>query len=108
MPFEVDYDDWEYTFIKWKPGMGQPVHQDYNIKDLGDYPGAKSIEIDRYWMPLTDWDNGHVFLIEDEIITNYKKGDVFKYNDPMAWHTGGNMGHTLRLTCNLTTWKVIY
>lgn len=108
IPFDVgyDYDGWEWFFLKILPSQGQPVHKDYPIDP--DAPGSKGIHVDRFWMPLQDYKQGHIFWYEDQIISDYKMGDVFKYDHPQDWHSGANMGHSTRLTCNITTWKYQY
>lgn len=107
LPFDIDCDGWTWFFVKIYPGHAQPIHQDYF--DNPPLPtGAKSVEINRFWIPLQNYKRGHILLYEDTLIANYKAGDVFQYQDPTHWHAGANMGHTTRLTCNLDTWKYIY
>jgi hypothetical protein len=90
----------EYWFIKFPCGMGQPIHQDYNKE-------GNSVDIKRYWMPLQDYERGHIFIYKDILITGYKKGDLYLYDDPDAWHTAGNFGLHTRLSLNMTYWKSI-
>lgn len=83
---------------KYLPGMILPMHKDYNeFSDVRRYV--------RYWMPLQDYERGHIFLYEDTLITNYKKGDLYMYENEQAYHTGGNAGWTPRLVLNITTWE---
>ena len=56
-----------------------------------------------YWMPLQDYENGHIFMYEDQVITNYKKGDVWMYSDSTALHGASNIGFTPRIVLQIST-----
>lgn len=107
LPFDLDCDGWDWFFVKIPPGKGQPVHRDKlaipnipnNVKDIIFY---------RFWVPLEDYRRGHIFFYEDQIITGYKAGDIFQYANVDDWHSGANMGHSTRYTCNIDAWKFIF
>ena len=94
---EETYTDNEWWFVKYNVGKVQPVHQDFPIED--------GLNVNRYWMPVQDFKEGHIFWYEDEQISNYKAGDLFKFHKSDAWHAGGNMGHYTRIAFNFTTWS---
>jgi hypothetical protein len=54
-------------------------------------------------MFLEDWKPGHVFIWEDQYISNYKAGDLYKWYDPMMYHGVVNIGHETRYTLQITT-----
>jgi len=99
--FELDRPPWidnnkKFTWwmTKMYPGQYIPAHQDVIKRDD---PDSK-----RYWVPLFDWQPGHVFMYESETFTDYKAGDVFLYDNLRAWHCGINIGTKLRLIMQVT------
>jgi hypothetical protein len=106
MPFDIPHEH-EWFFMKLRPGMVQPVHQDY--ADYGkEYVDGVAMSnknnVERYLIPLQDYKRGHLFLYDNKILKDYKKGDMFKHDGEDIWHGGGNMGHSTRLTFNLTVY----
>ena len=97
-PF-LDHKDKHITwwFSKMSPGHVMPMHID---------KADPKIKIHKYWMPWTDYAKGHVFMVEDKIITNYKAGDVFMFDNPGAWHGAANIGHTSRAILQITDYKI--
>lgn len=87
-PFSTD-GNFLYWFIKMKPGNIMPMHVDPHSYNLAN--------VSRYWLSLKDYEPGHVFLYEDELAVNYRKGDLFKYSDPQALHGAANIGWSDRL-----------
>jgi hypothetical protein len=95
------FHDWDFTeqiditkfdFCKGKkvqwwiskvvPGHCFPIHVDTVKEDL--------INPKRYWIALNDYKWGHVFLVEDTCLRDYKKGDAFEFaNIP---HGAANVG----------------
>lgn len=86
-----------WWMTKMYPGQYIPVHQDVIKKN--DFNSK------RYWMPMLDWEPGHIFTYQDEAITNYKAGDVFVYDDLKAWHGAINIGSKVRLLLQVTTYE---
>lgn len=75
-----------YTFSwisKIMPGYCAAPHFDQMESDKKIY---------RLHVHIADSEMGHVFYVGNEYITNYKKGDVYIWNDPHAWHAGMNCG----------------
>jgi hypothetical protein len=97
-PF-LDYKDKHITwwFSKMNPGDIMPMHVDR---------AKPEIEIHKYWMPWTPYEPGHVFVIENEEITNYKVGDVFEFDYAGSWHGAFNIGSTPRCILQITDYKV--
>ena len=85
----------EWWFIKMYPGNFIPMH-----RDIFEFDGAK-----RYWMPLQDYENGHVFIYKDDFIKDYKAGDLWTYDYSNDIHGACNIGYTTRLTFQFTTYE---
>lgn len=79
---------------KMMPGNFMPMHIDPHTQQQDN--------VDRLWIPLQDWEAGHIFMYEDTVITDYKKGDIFKYTDPTALHGAANIGFTPRVVLQAT------
>lgn len=86
-------EDFHWWITKMKPGQFIPVHSD----------GPKHLKGKRYWMPLTDWEIGHIFMYEDQYVKNYKAGDLWMYEQSMAPHGAINIGHSVRLILQVST-----
>lgn len=78
---------------KMVPGQFMPMHRDPRITTKDN--------IERYWMPWTDWECGHVFAYENVVVGNYRKGDLFLMENPNALHGAANVGLTPRITLNI-------
>lgn len=93
-PFVNEQFHWWIT--KMLPGNFMPMHTDPHTR----YEKNSK----RYWMPLQDWQPGHIFMYENSVITDYKKGDVWCYDNSIALHGAANIGHTPRLVLQVSTW----
>jgi hypothetical protein len=82
-----------WWITKMMPGQFMPVHTDPRIGIIEN--------IERYWMPWTDWTNGHVFVYKDTVVSNYKAGDLYMMEDPEALHGAANVGLIPRITLNI-------
>lgn len=81
-PFTVDLPfvgNW--WFSKLLPGNVFPYHQ-----DIYGSPAPKS----RLWIACQDYQAGHLFSYGDKVLTNYKTGDVFEFDDISIWHGAAN------------------
>jgi len=85
-----------WWFTKLLPGHYMPMHTD---------PDAHYNTCSRYWMPLQDYAPGHVFVYKDEMITKYKSGDVFKFDNERDIHGAANIGHTPRIMMLITEYE---
>ena len=93
-PFVTGKYHWWIT--KMLPGNFMPMHIDPHTQ----YENNSN----RYWMALQDWKPGHIFMYQDQVITNYLAGDVYVYDDPTALHGAANIGHTPRLVLQVSTY----
>jgi hypothetical protein len=93
LPWTTDNYHWWVT--KMYPGQFMPMHVDPHT--------TYEKNSKRYWIPLQDWESGHIFMYENKVITDYKKGDVWQYKDSKALHGAANIGHTPRLVLQVST-----
>lgn len=93
-PFLQGRFHWWVT--KMLPGNFMPMHVDPHTQYEQDSQ--------RYWIPLQDWQSGHIFMYENQVITDYKKGDVWTYTDSGALHGAANIGRTPRLVLHISSY----
>lgn len=84
----------EVWFSKLEVGDIFPLHEDAYKYD------HKKIE--RYWVALSDWKPGHIFQCGDVVLTNYQKGDVFKFNNSKDLHGACNFGFEVKLSMQIS------
>ena len=84
--------DYYWWIVKMLPSQYMNMHQDPDVEK----------EVIRYWMPWTDYEQGHIFMIGNQVITDYKKGDVYAYKEKDAYHGSANIGYTPRLVLQVT------
>jgi hypothetical protein len=82
-----------WWFTKLNPGQYMPMHKDPHVV------GNNCL---RYWMPLQDYESGHVFIYNNYMINDYKKGDVFQFSNSEEVHGAANIGHTPRIMLLIT------
>jgi hypothetical protein len=97
IPFENERSN-IWWFIKMNPGMFMPMHRDPHTEE--------EINCRRYWMALQDYEPGHIFIYNKELIVDYKKGDIYMYDDSRELHGACNIGYTPRLVFNFSTYDV--
>lgn len=94
-PFITGNFHWWIT--KMLPGNFMPMHVDPHTQ----YEANSK----RYWIPLHDWESGHIFMYENQVVTNYKAGDVWCYEDSTALHGAANIGYTPRVVLQVSTYE---
>lgn len=82
-----------WWITRMKPGQLIPLHRD----------GPQHSSGNRYWMPLTPYEFGHIFVYEDIGVANYNVGDLWVYDDPLARHGAVNIGTGIRLMLQVST-----
>jgi len=93
-PFVENNFHWWIT--KMLPGQFMPMHVDPHT--------LYQTNSRRFWMPWQDYLGGHIFAYEDDIVTNYKAGDVYEYSNPNALHGAANVGLVPRIVLQLSTY----
>jgi hypothetical protein len=78
---------------KLYPGQYMPMHTD---------PDTHGKECNRFWVPLQDYHPGHIFIYNDELIVDYKAGDVYTYFNSTDLHGAANIGHIPRVVLQVT------
>ena len=92
------------SLIKQYPGNIIPWHYDTHVtfrNKIKKYQDLKKKKILRYMVFLTDWDWGHYFCIGNNVIHQWKAGDVITW-DPLIHHCGSNAGMSPKITLNIT------
>jgi hypothetical protein len=90
----------DWWFVKMVTGDFIPFHSDHAPRDGNEVKKAR-----RFWMPLQDYIEGHMFIIEGELIRNYSAGDLFEY-DSDARHSALNINLDIpRYTFNLAIYE---
>lgn len=90
-PWVVNKCHWWIT--KLYPGQFMPIHSD---------PHTHGSDCQRYWVPLQDYHPGHIFMYRDEVIVNYRAGDVYTYHQSTDLHGAANIGHIPRIILQVT------
>jgi hypothetical protein len=96
-PIDTD-KEYMWWFIKMIPGNYMPMHRDPHVTEKGKE------NCTRYWMPLQDYQQGHIFIYNNTFIKDYKAGDLWCYTDANEIHGACNIGYTTRLTFQFTTY----
>ena len=91
------------SLIKQYPGNILPWHYDThaNFKSFLKNKKFKNKKIIRYMFFLTDWDWGHYFCVGNNVVHQWKAGDVITW-DPIVHHCGSNSGMSPKITLNVT------
>lgn len=99
-PFEVNMP-WpkdaqvSWWFVKMMPGHCMGMHMD---NELIGRPGTQ------WWMGITDYDSGHLFVCNDEILKGYKSGDLYRFPNMNTWHGSANIGWSTRIILNIAVY----
>lgn len=99
LPFD-NRKDFIWWGIKMNSGNFMPVHRDPHTFD------PKLYNCKRYWMSLQDWEPGHIFMYDRQVLVDYKKGDIFMYPDSQELHCACNIGNNTRLTFHFSTYDL--
>lgn len=100
LPFTIPWpvplpDKIDWWVIKQYPGQMIPMHVDVNPPE----------NTERYILMLDDYQPGHILIWDGKLVSDYKKGDLFKVKDVNACHGGSNISNTIRLLAYLTVWN---
>jgi hypothetical protein len=83
-----------WWFVKLNPGEFQCMHVDAHTLDVKN--------LVRYTIFLQDWEPGHIFVLDNQYIANYKAGDMYEWSDPLSLHGPANIGFNPRYTFQIT------
>lgn len=93
LPIGTGGKKYKWWFSKLMPGDLFPLHVDV-------YPDNRK-NIERYWLACKDHEPGHVFISDSFNLTAYKKGDMFKFENPNDWHAAANIGFYPKISYQL-------
>lgn len=88
---------YHWWITKMLPGNFMPIHVDPHT--------LYQKNSNRFWMPLQDWQPGHIFMYENQVITDYKAGDVWIYDNPAALHGAANIGYVPRIVLQISSYS---
>lgn len=71
-----------------RPGCFAPVHWDVR-KNENELEG---LDFSRFHCHLCTHSNGHMFIVDDELIYDSEKGDIYQWNSRKSIHAGANFG----------------
>lgn len=92
------------SLIKQYPGNIIPWHYDTHVtlkNKIKKNNVDKNKKIIRYMVFLTDWDWGHYFCVGNNVVHQWKAGDIITWK-PHVHHCGSNAGMTPKITLNIT------
>lgn len=92
VPLSEKIDWW---IVKQLPGQCIPIHVDDN----------DPLYTTRYVLMLQDYVPGHMLMWNDNLIRDYKKGDMFKVTDVNSKHGSANISNDPRFIAHLTVWN---
>lgn len=82
-----------WWITKMIPGQYMPMHSD---------PFTHDSKVLRYWVPLMDYEVGHIFIYKDKMITDYRLGDVYRFDEAKEIHGAANIGYTPRIMLQIS------
>ena len=88
---------YHWWITKMLPGNFMPMHTDPHTL----YESNSK----RFWMPWQDWQPGHIFMYENKVITDYKAGDVWEYENSAALHGAANIGFVPRIVLQVSSYE---
>jgi hypothetical protein len=88
---------YHWWITKLTPGQYMPMHTD---------PHTHESDCVRYWIPFQDYVPGHIFVYKDQMMFNYKRGDVYSYHDSQDLHGAANIGHSARIVLQVTEYRL--
>lgn len=77
--------------IRQRPGQVLPWHNDHFYKIIENNPEVDKTRIVRANIFMEDWKTGHILQIDNEVISNWKKGYGFIWSSGV-YHLSGNLG----------------
>lgn len=90
---DLPLNEYHWWITKLYPGQYMPMHTD---------PHTHERPCKRYWIPLQDYEPGHIFIYKDKMITDYNAYDVYMYDQEQDIHGAANIGHTPRVVLQVT------
>lgn len=89
------------TLYKMAPGVIMPGHTDKFLVYKKLFNINKNEKIFRAIVFLEDWQNGHIFEIENKLFSSWSAGDYVMWDEKTS-HMAANLGTTPRYTAQIT------
>ena len=87
--------------LKQYPGQFLPWHEDTYVGFRKKHNVSSDINVTRYSLFLEDWSWGHYFAAGNNVIHQWKQGDIIEL-PPQMHHVTCNAGMTPKLTMTIT------
>ncbi len=92
----------QIMFLEQPPGKAIPWHRDsYNNYRRNFAKVSDDTEVIRYLVQLNDWNWGHYVLVGNDVIHQYKIGDIHCWPEGI-YHATGNVGYWPRYCLTIT------
>lgn len=92
----------QIMFLEQPPGKCIPWHRDsYNNYRRNHAKVDDDVEVIRYLVQLNDWNWGHYVLVGNDVIHQYKMGDIHCWPEGI-YHATGNVGYWPRYCLTIT------
>lgn len=97
LPLELDGNKIEWWFCKINPCSCFPLHVDAFKTEARNFR--------RIWIAMQDHTEGHIFIYKGKAL-EYKRGDIFEFDDPRAWHGAANIGFEPKVTMQIVSYEL--
>jgi len=87
--------------LKQHPGQALPWHGDTLVGFKKQYNVPEDRKVVRYSLFLEDWNWGHYFAVGNNVIHQWKQGDIIQF-PPKIHHVTCNVGMVPKLTMTVT------
>lgn len=84
----------DWWIVKLQPGRFFPMHRDTIKEDQKNFK--------RYWIAMDNYKWGHVFIDNSNVLRDYKRGDVFLFDNDL--HGAVNVGLESKISLQILTW----
>ena len=84
-----------WWIVKYYPGHFLHMHVD----PITEWNG---VDDKRWWIPLMDYQDGHIFIYKDQFVSDYSSGDVYEYYQATDLHGAANIGYTPRVVLQIS------
>ena len=95
------FGDCKVVALKQYPGQFLPWHEDTYVGFRQEFNVPDDVQITRYSLFLEDWNWGHYFTAGNNVMHQWKQGDILQLK-PRMHHATCNAGMVPKLTMTIT------
>ena len=95
------FGDCKVVALKQYPGQFLPWHEDTYVGFRQEFNVPDDVQITRYSLFLEDWNWGHYFTAGNNVMHQWKQGDILQLK-PRMYHATCNAGMIPKLTMTIT------